>query len=229
MPNHRLKIFFDLEATGPEARVARITQLGAVATLDGTEIGNYCSYVNPIIEVSPKARELTGLSLEFLKNKPAIDQVLRSFLGWIRAIRHKQKGPLPTCLLVAHSGNLFDFPLLFAEMHRCRMDPSAILSKFGILATLDSFYWAKYGMHRSSLPLSKNGTPSLSLKSLYMHNVPQVHRIGGGREHNALYDSYMLMQTCRACGIESETCSARHIPIAKQISKWRQKFNLCVA
>lgn len=214
-----INVFLDFEATCCNPRIARITQLGAAASVEGVELSKFNKYVNPVVQVSPKATEITGLTQELLQGEMKVEQVLALFFLWL----DKMARTYPYFhgfRLVAHSGNSFDFPLLFMELRRSGLDPSAVLSRHNVVKTLDTYLWAKHGIPKTSLPVNAQGKPSLSLRNLYLHAVHPLYHVHG-QPHDAMYDAYMLMAVCHAYRIDSRANSPRFLAPDVLIEKWK--------
>ena len=87
----------------------QITQIAA-SDLAGTR--TFSQYVMPTELISAGARKVTGLSVDGERlihhgqpvNATDIQSALKLFSAWVKTI--------PNCVLVAHNGRQFDFPLL---------------------------------------------------------------------------------------------------------------------
>lgn len=79
------EIVFDTETTGLDPRTGdRITEMGCVEVEDFIPTGRtWHSYVNPQRSVPAKATEITGLTEEFLADKPLFADVADGFLDFI--------------------------------------------------------------------------------------------------------------------------------------------------
>lgn len=64
--------FVDLETTGSNARTDRITEIGIV-TVEGHEIREWSSLVNPGVRISPFIENLTGISDAMVRNAPPFE------------------------------------------------------------------------------------------------------------------------------------------------------------
>ncbi|CAI9566143.1 unnamed protein product [Staurois parvus] len=130
-------IFLDLETTGLNKDLPKITELCLVAvhasslktptTNDLGEIqlprvmDKLCLCVDPVKPLTPKASEITGLDNELLRicEKQTFDvSLINTFLEFIN--RQAQ----PVCL-VAHNGFNYDFPLLKTELNQQNHDLSS--------------------------------------------------------------------------------------------------------
>ena len=79
------QIILDTETTGLEWRKGnRIVEIGCVELLERRPSGNnYHQYLKPDCEFEQGAQEVTGLTLEFLADKPDFAQVVDDFLAYI--------------------------------------------------------------------------------------------------------------------------------------------------
>lgn len=133
-------VFFDLEATGLNCNTLppRITELSMLAIradhfLAFDEVlkkstkaaiprvtNKLTLCFNPQTALPQIVSDMTGLTNEMLEEQHGFDGetacVLRAFLSHL---------PQPVCL-VAHNGNMYDYPLLNAELKRCQSDLSVL-------------------------------------------------------------------------------------------------------
>jgi len=79
------EIVFDTETTGLDPRTGdRITELGCVEVEDFIPTGRtWHSYVNPKRSVPEKVTEITGLTAEFLADKPLFAEIADGFLEFV--------------------------------------------------------------------------------------------------------------------------------------------------
>jgi DNA polymerase-3 subunit epsilon len=79
------EIVFDTETTGLDPRTGdRITELGCVEVEDFIPTGRtWHSYVNPQRSVPEKVTEITGLTAEFLADKPLFAEIAEGFLEFV--------------------------------------------------------------------------------------------------------------------------------------------------
>jgi len=124
-------VAFDLETTGLSAQNDVITEIGAVIYRNGEILEEFQAFVNPKRPLSPKVRELTGITDEMLRNAAGIEEVLPKFLKFC--------GNRP---LAAHNAD-FDVGFILAA---CR--------KLGI--TYDPTYLDTLIMAQNLLPNLKN-------------------------------------------------------------------------
>ena len=128
-----LYLFYDCEATGRDAEDDRIIEIGAVVcsyglsprtarALSEQDKGKFTSLCYCTHPIDPEAAKIIPLTLRDLVDAPKLEEVLISFCDWVKervSIAEKNEYGTFTPVLVAHSGNLLDFPLLFNEIKRC--------------------------------------------------------------------------------------------------------------
>jgi len=107
------EIAFDTETTGFDARGEdRITEIGCVELIDFLPTGKtWHAHVNPQREISARVTEITGLTEEFLKDKPLFKDVADGFCAFVA------DSPM-----VAHNAD-FDRGFINAELERAEFDP----------------------------------------------------------------------------------------------------------
>ncbi|PJK15311.1 DNA polymerase III subunit epsilon [Lysobacteraceae bacterium NML07-0707] len=100
------QIVLDTETTGLEWRAGnRVVEIGCVELIERRLTGNnFHVYLNPERDFEEGAREVTGLSLEFLADKPLFADVAESFVEYIRGAE-----------LIIHNAK-FDVGFLNAEL-----------------------------------------------------------------------------------------------------------------
>jgi len=77
-------ISLDIETTGLDPEIDRITEIGAVKYENGIQVESFSQLVNPGISIPPDIIELTGIDNEMVKSAPSIEEVitgLEDFLG----------------------------------------------------------------------------------------------------------------------------------------------------
>ena len=106
------EIVFDTETTGFDAwGDDRITEIGCVEVIDFIPTGNvFHTYVNPQRDVPEKVTEITGLTREFLEDKPLFEDKAQEFLDFVGKSD-----------LVAHNAD-FDKAFINAELDRAKFD-----------------------------------------------------------------------------------------------------------
>ncbi len=140
MSGIRREIVFDTETTGfNPAEGDRITEIGCVELIDFIPSGRtFHTYVNPQRDVPRRVTEITGLTTEFLADKPLFDEVAEAFLDFV------EDAPL-----VAHNAE-FDRAFINFELGRIRR---AEIAEERFLCTLI--------MARSKFPGVRNSLDSL--------------------------------------------------------------------
>jgi DNA polymerase-3 subunit epsilon len=124
------QIVLDTETTGLYAdRGDRIVEIGCVELLERRPSGRtFHTYLNPDREFSAGAQEVTGLTLEFLADKPRFHEIAEEFLAFVGGAE-----------LVIHNA-AFDIGFLDAELarigpqfgkmqERCRIEDSLLLAR----------------------------------------------------------------------------------------------------
>ena len=162
------QIVLDTETTGLYAdRGDRIVEIGCVELLERRPSGRtFHCYLNPDREFSAGAQEVTGLTLEFLADKPRFHEVAEEFLAFVDGAE-----------LVIHNA-AFDIGFLDAEL--ARLGP-----RFGRMAERcaveDSLLMA-----RERYPGQRNSLDALCRRL----GVDNAHR----QLHGALLDAQLLAE-----------------------------------
>lgn len=111
------KIFLDTETTGLEPNNGdRIVEIAAIAYNDHTLIpaaegGEYHQYINPERDMPEEARQIHGLSDDFLRDKPVFAAIVDDFIEFVRDGE-----------LIIHNAD-FDRGFLNAELKRLGKPP----------------------------------------------------------------------------------------------------------
>ena len=117
------QIVLDTETTGLEWKKGnRVVEIGCVELVERRPTGRtwHC-YINPQREFEQGAQEVTGLTLEFLADKPLFEDIVDEFLGFVDGAE-----------LVIHNA-AFDIGFLDAELARlgpergCMADCTTVL------------------------------------------------------------------------------------------------------
>lgn len=79
------EIVFDTETTGLDPNTGdRLTELGCVEVIDCIPTGRtYHTYINPQRSVPQEVVEITGLTTEFLADKPLFEEVAQDFVDFV--------------------------------------------------------------------------------------------------------------------------------------------------
>ncbi len=160
------QIILDTETTGLEWRKGnRIVELGAVELLERRPSGNnFHRYLKPDVDFEPGAQEVTGLTLEFLADKPLFEDVVDEFLAFIDGAE-----------LIIHNAQ-FDLGFLDAELARLGEGYGRILDRCTVVDTLV--------MARERYPGQRNSLDALCKRL----GVDNAHR----QLHGALLDAQIL-------------------------------------
>ena len=107
------EIVFDVETTGLSPGTGdRITEIGCVEVIDFLPTGeSYQTYINPERDVPPEVVRITGLTTEFLADKPLFEDIADAFLDFVG-----------DASLVAHNAQ-FDKGFINAELCGLKRDP----------------------------------------------------------------------------------------------------------
>ena len=160
------QVVLDTETTGlsPE-QGHRITEIGCVEILDRKTTGQtFQTYLNPEREIDEEAERITGLTYDFLKDKPKFADVANDFLSFIEGAE-----------IIIHNAP-FDLGFLNHELQRMKHPISRVEQ---ISTILDTLVMAK-GMH----PGQRNSLDALCKR----YSVDNTHR----DYHGALLDSEIL-------------------------------------
>jgi DNA polymerase-3 subunit epsilon len=123
------QVVLDTETTGLEWKKGnRVVEIGCVELIERRPTGRtFHCYLNPDREFEPGAQEVTGLTLEFLADKPRFDEVVDEFLAFVEGAE-----------LVIHNA-AFDIGFLDAELarierqgkllDRCRVEDTLLLAR----------------------------------------------------------------------------------------------------
>ena len=123
------QIVLDTETTGLEWKKGnRVVEIGCVELLERRPTGRtFHCYLNPDREFEPGAQEVTGLTLEFLADKPRFAEIVDEFLAFIDGAE-----------LIIHNAS-FDVGFLDAELARlngygnllarCTVEDSLLLAR----------------------------------------------------------------------------------------------------
>ncbi len=111
-------VFVDLETTGGNAALHRITEIGIVRVQKGAAVEEWSSLVNPECPIPAYIERFTGISNEMVAQAPRFADIAPLVLEKLRS----PGAPAP--IFVAHNAR-FDYAFLRAEFRRLDMDFSA--------------------------------------------------------------------------------------------------------
>jgi DNA polymerase-3 subunit epsilon len=167
------QIILDTETTGLEWRKGnRIVEIGCVELLERRPSGNnFHQYLKPDCEFEQGAQEVTGLTLEFLADKPTFAQVAEEFLAYIDGAE-----------LIIHNA-AFDLGFLDYELSLLGDQYGKITDRCTVIDTLK--------MARERYPGQRNSLDALC-KRLGVDNAHrQLH--GGLLDAQILGDVYIAL------------------------------------
>lgn len=87
-------VVLDVETTGLNTSVDKITEIGAVRIENGVEVAEYSMLIDPERAIPDKVTELTGINAAMLRGQPTIEQVIGEFAEFCEG-----------CVLVAHNAS----------------------------------------------------------------------------------------------------------------------------
>jgi DNA polymerase-3 subunit epsilon len=162
------QVVLDTETTGLSwERGNRVVEIGCIELMERRPTGlRFQRYLNPGRELEPGAQEVTGLTLEFLSDKPLFAQVAVEFLDFIRGAE-----------LIIHNAD-FDVGFLDYELGLLGGDFGRIRDHAGVLDTLR--------LARERFPGQRNSLDALCRRL----GVDNGHR----KLHGALLDAELLAE-----------------------------------
>ncbi|WP_125076148.1 DNA polymerase III subunit epsilon [Pseudoxanthomonas sp. SGT-18] len=160
------QIILDTETTGLEWKKGnRVVEIGCVELLERRPSGrNFHRYLKPDCEFEAGAQEVTGLTLEFLADKPSFEEIVDEFLEYIDGAE-----------LIIHNA-AFDLGFLDYELSRCGEHYGRIADRCTVVDTLL--------LARERFPGQRNSLDALCKRL----GVDNSHR----QLHGALLDAQIL-------------------------------------
>lgn len=162
------QVVLDTETTGLSwERGNRVVEIGCIELLERRPTGRrFQRYLNPGREMEPGAQEVTGLTLEFLRDKPPFAQVMEEFLEFIAGAE-----------LIIHNAD-FDVGFLDYELSLLGGGQGRIGDHASVLDTL--------ALARERFPGQRNSLDALCRRL----GVDNAHR----KLHGALLDAELLAE-----------------------------------
>ena len=162
------QVVLDTETTGLSwERGNRVIEIGCIELLERRPTGRrFQRYLNPGRELEPGAQEVTGLTLEFLSDKPSFAEVAEEFIEFIRGAE-----------LIIHNAD-FDVGFLNYELAQLGPHMGRMRDHAGVLDTL--------ALARERYPGQRNSLDALCRRL----SVDNAHR----KLHGALLDAELLTE-----------------------------------
>ena len=162
------QVVLDTETTGLSwEKGNRVVEIGCVELVERRPTGRtFQRYLNPECAFEPGAQEVTGLTLDFLADKPKFADVVDEFLAFIDGAE-----------LVIHNA-AFDLGFLDAELARIGVHLGAIRDRCGVEDSLE--------LARQRFPGQRNSLDALCRRL----GVDNSHR----HLHGALLDAQLLAE-----------------------------------
>lgn len=161
------KIFLDTETTGLSPVNDRIIEIGCVEMIDRSLTNNnYHKYINSDVPVSKSSLKITGITNEFLKDKPKFYEIHESLLDY-----------LDNSEIIMHNAP-FDIGFLRHEFSRLNIEIDKHLKNFKFTDSLP--------IARNLHPGKRNSLDALAKR----YNIEHIDRTN----HGALIDSQILAQ-----------------------------------
>ena len=162
------QVVLDTETTGLSwEKGNRVVEIGCIELVERRPTGRtFHRYLNPDREFEAGAQEVTGLTREFLADKPRFGEVVEEFLAFVDGAE-----------LVIHNA-AFDLGFLDAELARCEAQYGRLCERCGVE---DSLLLA-----RERFPGQRNSLDALCRRL----GVDNSHR----QLHGALLDAQLLAE-----------------------------------
>lgn len=162
------QIVLDTETTGLEWKKGnRVVEIGCVELVERRPSGRtFHRYLNPGREFEAGAQEVTGLTLEFLADKPRFAEVVDEFLAFVDGAE-----------LIIHNA-AFDLGFLDAELSLCGSHYGRMADRVRVLDSLE--------LARQRYPGQRNSLDALCRRL----GVDNSHR----QLHGALLDAQLLAE-----------------------------------
>ncbi len=167
------QIVLDTETTGLEWKNGnRVVEIGCVELLERRPSGrNFHRYLRPDRDFEPGAQEVTGLTLEFLADKPRFEEVADEFLAYVDGAE-----------LIIHNA-AFDIGFLDYELSRLGERYGRLLDRVTVVDTL--------AMARERFPGQRNSLDALCKRLGVDNSHRQLH--GGLLDAQILADVYIAL------------------------------------
>ncbi len=184
------QVILDTETTGLEVqRGHRVIEIGCVELVQRRPTGRtFHHYLNPDRAIDEGARAVTGISDEFLLDKPRFSEVAAAFLEFIDGAE-----------VIAHNAS-FDIGFLDAELARAGVEHSRLRERVSVLDTL--------ALAREKFPGQRNGLDALCKRLGVDNSHREMH--GALLDANLLADVYLALTAGQGhLGFASESASVQ--------------------
>ena len=184
------QIILDTETTGLEVqRGHRVIEIGCVELVQRRPTGRtFHHYLNPDRAIDEGARAVTGISDEFLLDKPRFGEVAAEFLEFVDGAE-----------VIAHNAS-FDIGFLDAELARAGIENARLRERVSVLDTL--------ALAREKFPGQRNGLDALCKRLGVDSSHREMH--GALLDANLLADVYLALTAGQGyLGFENESASAQ--------------------
>ncbi|MGF1461745.1 MAG: DNA polymerase III subunit epsilon [Maricaulaceae bacterium] len=176
------EIVFDTETTGLNPNKGdRITEIGCVEVINYIPTGRqFHRYINPERDIPAEVVKITGLTYDFLKDKPKFSEICDEFLDFVSGDR-----------LVAHNAN-FDKGFVNAELGRQSIPPFADERFFDTLELARTMFPGAYNSldalcNRFNINLDKRDKHGALIDAELLASV--YLELNGGRERRLSFDA----------------------------------------
>lgn len=165
--SHR-QVVLDTETTGLEvSKGHRIVEIGCIELVERRPTGrHFHRYLNPERDIDAGASEITGLTLDFLADKPVFATIAEEFIAFVRDAE-----------LIIHNA-AFDVGFIDHELARCGASISRLTDCSRVTDTL--------AMARERYPGKRNSLDALCSRL----EIDNAHR----KLHGALLDAELLAE-----------------------------------
>jgi DNA polymerase-3 subunit epsilon len=183
------QVILDTETTGLEVqRGHRVIEIGCVELVQRRPTGRtFHHYLNPDRAIDEGARAVTGISDDFLLDKPRFVEIAADFLEFIDGAE-----------IIAHNA-AFDMGFLDAELARAGIEPPRIADRVPVLDTL--------ALAREKFPGQRNSLDALCKRLGVDNGHRGLH--GALLDANLLADVYLALTAGQgALGFENEAGQA---------------------
>lgn len=188
-----LFFFYDCETTGLTVGYDVIIEVAAVLYTKDLQRGlagpqEFASLCSCDKALSPKTKELTGLTDADLRGKPKVKDVLHRLFDWIKETVETASANGKTVyfpVLVAHSGRLLDFPMLFTAVQNNATTDPALQIKFD---ALNLHYGDTFSVFKHFVLVGKHK----ELKKLGLKDIHNTYFADSMDGHRAMKDAKTL-------------------------------------